>query len=100
MKNLRLTATLLVLFSSLLFVNCTPEQVESYSTTKEVISQGTWSVNYYFDGQDRTPSFHDFQFDFKSDGTLTVAYGTSIQTGTWISQKDADGEVLTFKLDS
>ncbi|HWJ90587.1 MAG TPA: hypothetical protein VNR87_05720, partial [Flavisolibacter sp.] len=66
---------------------CSPK-LEDISTTKEVISQGQWSVSYYFNGQDHTADFHGYRFDFASSGTLTASNDSANYSGSWSIVKD------------
>src|SRR5689334_16949809 len=100
MKNFKLTLNLLLLASTVFFANCTPE-LPYVSTTKEVIVQGSWNVQYYFDGQDNTAQYYDFQFTFSNNGTLSCVKGTDTFSGTWSMIKDADHkDVLHITMDT
>ena len=100
MKNVKLTASLLLLLSSMLFVNCSPD-LPYVSTTKEVITQGTWAVNYYYFGQDKTAQYADYQFSFSATGNIAVTHGPDTFAGTWSTLKNStNSDVLTISLDS
>ena len=100
MKNFKLTLNLLLLFSTVFFASCTPE-LPYVSTTKEVIVQGSWNVQYYFDGQDNTAQYYDFQFTFSNNGSLVCVKGADSFTGTWSMIKDADHkDVLHISMDT
>lgn len=100
MKNFTRAAKLLLLFTSLLFLSCTREQNESlYSTTKEFISQGKWSVDYFFEGQDRTAQFSNYEFRFYGNGTLSGNNGTTDFSGNWSMLRDVNrNDVLKIQI--
>ena len=100
MKNVKLTLNLLLLFSSVFLTNCTPE-LPYVSTTKEIIVQGSWNVQYYFDGQDNTAQYYNFQFTFSNDGTVVCTKGADNYTGSWSLIKDASHkDVIHFAMDT
>ena len=69
------------------------------SSTKEIIQQGTWSVGYYFDGQDRTADYHGYEFTFNSSGAVSCTDGTNTYSGTWSTHKDSgSNEMLTMNI--
>ena len=90
MKNVQLRLFLLLLMSPLFFTSCTKESLNHLSTSKEIISQGTWTIDYYFEGQDKTAQFHDYQFSFNGNGSFTVTKGTSTFSGTWTTTRNTD----------
>ncbi len=69
------------------------------SSTKEVISKGKWSVEYYYAGQDKTAQYSNYQFSFTGNGNVTVSSGTNSVTGTWSTITDINrNEVLRMSL--
>ena len=100
MKTLQLTSGLALIFSLAFFSNCSPK-LEDVSTTKEVLTQGKWSVNYFFNGQDNTAEFHGYQFDFYTSGSLTATKDSTSYSGTWTIRKDDNyKDILTIELDN
>jgi hypothetical protein len=100
MKNVKLTVSFLLLLTSMLFVNCSPD-LPYVSTTKEVITQGTWGVDYYYYGQDKTAQYADYHFTFSTTGNVTVTHGPDTFAGTWSTLKNTSNtDVLTISLDS
>ncbi|MFL5738721.1 MAG: hypothetical protein ACJ75B_00780 [Flavisolibacter sp.] len=100
MKTLKLTSGLALILSLAFLSNCSPK-LEDVSTTKEVLTQGKWSVNYYFNGQDRTDEFHGFQFNFYTSGALSATKDSSSYSGTWTIRKDDQyKDILTINLDN
>jgi len=87
MKTTKSFVGFLLLFVSISFIRCTPDQDIS-TTTKDIISQGKWTVDYYYAGQDRTSQFNTYEFSFVRNGTVTVATTSGDFSGTWMLMKD------------
>jgi hypothetical protein len=87
MKKLHLAISLVLFAAIVSFAACSPK-LEDVSTTKEVITQGEWSVSYYFNGQDRTADFHGYRFDFQTAGTVTATNDSDMINGNWSITKD------------
>ena len=101
MKNVQLRLFLLLLMAPLFFVSCTKESLDHLSTTREIITQGTWSIDYYFEGQDKTAQFHGYQFNFNGNGHFTVTRETSTYSGTWSTLRNTDySEKLTIHFET
>lgn len=99
MKSLKLTATLIFIISTSIFYSCAPENMDYVSSTKEIISQGKWSVAYYYAGQDKTAQYSTYQFSFTGNGNVTVSNGTNSFSGTWSTVTDINrNEVLRINL--
>ena len=102
MKNLNRALSLLLLSATLFFTSCTKDQNENFqSTTKEFISAGKWSVDYYFAGSDKTLQFSNYQFVFTGNGTLTGTDGNNEFSGTWKTLRDVNrNDVLQITINS
>ena len=102
MKSSKLTAGLLLILSSLLFTNCTKDQNENYqSNTREIISQGKWSVDYFFAGQNLTSQYSSYKFSFTGNGTLKAFNGMNDLVGTWSMIRDVNGnDVIRILIDT
>jgi hypothetical protein len=100
MKIQKLTVGLLLVASSILFTNCTKDQNESYkSTTREIISQGKWSVDYFFSGQNITSQYGSYQFNFIGNGSLKATDGLNELSGSWKMIRDVNGnDVLQIEI--
>ena len=83
MKAVKFFAYLLIVFSTSLFTNCTRDNIDYGSTTKETITKSQWSVDYFFAGQDVTAQFSNYKINFVGNGTVTANDGTTSITGTW-----------------
>lgn len=83
MKAVKFFAYLLIVFSTSLFTNCTRDNIDYGSTTKETITKAQWSVDYFFAGQDVTAQFSNYKINFAGNGTVTASDGTSSVNGTW-----------------
>lgn len=99
MKNYSSLMGLLAFFSSILFIACTPEDIDYSTTTREIITEGNWKVDYYYSGQDKTSQYSTYQFNFLANGTVEGSTGTSDITGTWNVVRDVDRkEILTINI--
>src|SRR5438270_10926637 len=90
MKTAKLPAFVLLFISTLLLIHCTPARQDYATTAKEIISQGKWSVDYYFAGQNKTSAYTNYQFTFNSNGGVNCTAGTTVSTGTWSMITDVD----------
>jgi hypothetical protein len=100
MKNVRLTLGVMLLACTLVFIRCTPD-VPLVSTTKEVLIQGKWGVQYYFDGQDRTAQFQGYEFSFSGSGVATITNPTDTVSANWVITKNTKNQdVLTMNIDA
>ena len=98
MKSSKFFVGLLLLFSSMAFVRCTPDQYVSDST-KDVLSTGKWSVDYYYAGQDKTAQFNSYEFTFVGTGDVLGTNGTSQVQGKWSIMKDVNrNDVIEINL--
>ena len=96
MKNVRVLALLTAVV--FLFIRCTPDQ-DYISNTKEIISQGKWSVDYYFSGQNKTAQYTNFQFTFSLNGTVSCTDGTQSFNGSWAMTRDVNrNDVLLINM--
>jgi hypothetical protein len=101
MKNVKLAVSLLILASTSFFTSCTPENLDYISTTKEIISKGQWSVDYYYSGQDKTTQYSNYQFSFLANGSLVGAGSASSFTGTWSMERDVNrNDVIRITINS
>lgn len=99
MKNLKFFAYLLVVISTSLFTNCTRDNIDYGSTTKETITKSQWSVDYFFAGQDVTAQFSNYKINFAGNGTVTASDGTTSVNGTWSMITDLNrNEVLRINI--
>jgi len=100
MKSTQLAVSAILLFTSLFFVRCSPD-LPYVSTTKEVITQGTWSIDYYYYGADRTAQYQNYVFSFSTTGVIKCTNGADVYEGSWSTVKDAGStDLLTLSLDN
>ena len=84
-KNLLVGLLLFIISNS--FNRCTPDQ--DYSTsTKDILSAGKWSVDYYYAGQDKTTQYSNYEFNFQGNGVVTGKTANGEFTGNWALLKD------------
>lgn len=99
MKAVKFFAFLLLAISTSFFNSCTPETLNYGSTTKETITKTSWSVDYFFDGQDVTAQFSNYKIHFAGNGTVTADNGTTSVSGTWNMVKDLNrNDVLNIAI--
>jgi hypothetical protein len=58
---------------------------EAFNST---ITEGTWSVSYFYDNGDETSNYAGYVFNFNSNGTITATLNSNTITGTWLSYID------------
>ncbi len=102
MKALQLTVSLLLLSTCFLTTSCTKDQVENYrDNTKEIITQGKWTVEYLFSGQDLTDQYQNYDFEFLGNGTLSAQGPGPEISGTWSMIRDANrNDVIRIQINS
>jgi hypothetical protein len=101
MRTAKLTAVSLLLSVSVFFSACTREVQDDHSLTKEIISKGSWSVDYYYTGQDKTALYSNFQFTFNADGTVSGKNVLEQFAGTWSVVRDVNrNDVLQISISS
>jgi hypothetical protein len=99
MKTVKIFAALL-LSSSLLFTGCSGDY-DQIGTTKETIIRGTWSIDYFYAGQDKTAGYSYYKLTFYPNGTVLSACPQDSFTGTWQMRKDSKrNDVLLLQLAS
>lgn len=62
----------------------------------DILTDGTWYVNYFFDDQDETFLFNGYQFSFQSDQTALADNGTNQVNGTWSLTSSSTPDLLLF----
>ena len=87
MKSAFLIATLWVISLASL-QGCTPDH-DSIGTSAEVVVTGKWTVDYYFDGQDQTAVYRNYEFRFMGDGTVECLHNSHSCRGRWRMTRDA-----------
>ena len=91
MRTTKLSVSFTLLLSAFFFTNCTRDtQVNYTENTSEIITQGKWSVEYFFANQDLTAQYNNYQFTFLGNGTLTATNNTMQVHGNWRMIKDVD----------
>ncbi|HEU4470167.1 MAG TPA: hypothetical protein VFR58_03710 [Flavisolibacter sp.] len=89
MKAIKLAAVFCILASGLLFTSCTRDADYS-STTREIISKGQWTIDYFYAGQDRTAQFSHYTFTFQGNGVVTGGSSTVSFAGSWSMIRDVE----------
>ncbi|MFN2439881.1 MAG: hypothetical protein ABR503_11830 [Chitinophagaceae bacterium] len=97
MKNSKIFLAIALLFSSLFFINCTPDN-DRLMETQEIITRGNWSINYYYSDQDKTAQVNNYQFSFENGGKVICIDNNNTYEGTWRIAKNVSGDVLNMQL--
>jgi hypothetical protein len=100
MKTKNLLVGLLLFIFSNSFTSCTPDQ--DYSTsTKDILSAGKWSVDYYYAGQDMTTQYTSYEFTFQGNGVVSGKTANGEFTGNWALLKDVNyNEVVELNINT
>jgi hypothetical protein len=91
MKATNLAA--IVLLSLVFFINCTPDSSVA-PTTEDLLVKNSWSVDYYFHGQDMTSEFNPSTILFSTTGTAVYQKDGETIAGTWNKTANLSGEEL------
>lgn len=97
MKTSKFFVATALFFSSLFFINCTPDN-DRFTETQEIITRGDWSINYYYADQDKTAQVNSYQFNFENGGKVTCTDNNTQYYGTWQVAKNVGGDVLSMQL--
>ncbi len=88
----------MLLFTSLNF-SCSDDDnssstVNNPSTIINIVSNGTWKINYYFDNdQDETTNFNGYNFTFGANNVLTAQKESTTYTGSWsVTSSNSDDD--------
>jgi len=103
-KIIGLIPFLALLFSLTLAGGCKKSEGNSSADEqfKQTLSQGSWTVDYYFDQKEETTDFAGFLFVFKPEGTVNVTRGNINAGGSWelIVENGKRNLVLNFVTNS
>lgn len=62
----------------------------------DILTDGVWYVNYFFDDQDETYLFNGYQFNFYSDNTALANNGSNQVNGTWNLTSSSTPDLILF----
>ncbi|MFT3795890.1 hypothetical protein [Flavobacterium sp.] len=81
---------------------CTPSHPNPNQglALEEVLSEGSWSVSYFFRETDQTSDYAPYDFTFHADGTSTTTGEPSVIGGTWVTYTDSGQEHIAFVFSS
>lgn len=83
MKKFKLTSAALTLMIVVL-ASCSQQDISSLTPGEvESVIPGTYKVNLYDDGSGNTSTFESYDFEFKSNGTMTAVHGDETYSGQW-----------------
>lgn len=81
--------------------SCTPSRQEYLSSTKEIISTGKWTIQYFYSGQNQTSSFSNYQFSFQNNGIVICNMDSTTISGSWSIVHDLNNnDVLQMNINS
>lgn len=76
--------------------NCPENNIVSLDFV-EAITNGSWTIPYFFDDSEKTSSYSGYSFVFKSDKSVVAVKGSISETGQWESK--VQNGVRELKLD-
>lgn len=97
MKVTTYLAGFLLLFSSFLLSNCTAKR-DFVSTPREIITQGSWSVQSLYAGSEQAGQYAAYTFTFSPSGIVTVSFPEETVEGRWRWMRNVQSEVLQLEL--
>ena len=101
MKTRKLFAFILFVCTSIFFINCTPSRQEYLSSTKEILSTGKWTVNYFYSGQNQTSTLSNYKFSFQNNGIVICNLDSTVVNGSWSIIHDLNNnDVLLININS
>ena len=101
MKTRKHFAFFLLVCTTLFFTNCTPSKQEYLSSTKEIISTGKWTVNYFYSGQNQTSTLSNYRFSFQNNGIVICNLDSTNVSGNWSIVHDLNNnDVLVININS
>lgn len=62
----------------------------------DILTDGIWYVNYFFDDQDETFLFNGYQFSFQADQTALADNGSTQVNGTWNLTSSSTPDFVLF----
>jgi len=80
----------LIVSAAMLITSCTKDNILD-DTPQEVtntVTEGTWSIGYFWDDKDETSHFNGYDFTFNSNGTLSATNSSQTYSGTWSTGTD------------
>lgn len=101
MKTRKPFAFFLLACTTLFFISCTPSRQEYLSSTKEIISTGKWTVNYFYTGQNQTSVLSNYRFSFQNNGIVICNLDSTNVSGNWSIVHDLNNnDVLVININS
>jgi hypothetical protein len=90
------TAIILVIIA-MFFVGCS-KNMDYPDPIQEALTEGNFSVNYFYEGQDKTASYSGYVFEFENNGILHGTTPTESFHGTWQQLKKVDGPAISISI--
>ena len=79
---------------SLIFIRCSPDKSEIFSSTEEVLVRNSWTVAYYYNTQDMTDEYSSSRLLFSPTGAVGYQVNGETITGKWSRTVDAANNEL------
>jgi hypothetical protein len=90
------TAIILVIIA-MFFVGCS-KNMDYPDPIAETLTSGNFTVNYFFESQDKTSSYTGYVFEFENDGSLNCISANGDFQGTWKQLNKVDGPAINITL--
>ena len=84
----------LLLSLSLIFIRCSSDKDQFFSSTEEVLVRNAWTVDYYYNTQDMTDEFTSSRLLFSSTGAVGFQKNGETIAGKWSRTIDAANNEL------
>ncbi|MDQ3551729.1 MAG: hypothetical protein M3413_09390 [Bacteroidota bacterium] len=97
MKSATILAALLFFLSSF-FISCT-NIYDGISSSEEILQNGKWSVEYYYDEVDKTAELFSVRLKFNKDNTVSYCENSDTCIGNWQFVKNVRNEMLQLQFD-
>jgi hypothetical protein len=90
------TAIILVIIA-MFFVGCS-KNMDYPDPIQETLTKGNFSVNYFYEGQDKTTTYNGYVFDFENNGVLVCTSPGGSFRGSWQQLKKVDGPAISISI--
>jgi hypothetical protein len=97
MKSANIFAAWL-LFLCTSFISCS-HIYDNISSSEEILQNGKWSVEYYFNEYDRTAELFSIRLKFNKNNTVSYCEDTDDCIGEWQFIKNVRNEMLLLHFD-
>lgn len=64
-----------------------------------VLTTDSWFISFFFDDEDQTSDYADYEFVFNTNGTTTITNGSNVEDGTWSIDQSGSSHILRLILE-